>query len=186
MTARASPAAPRDPDGYKSRVLYAWSHSEIGRVLVASTWKGVCFCALSAHGALERLEEWVGIHEPGATLVHDRSALRPVLQQIAAYARGERRGFDVQLDLRGTAFQRAVWEAHRKVPYGQTRTYGEVARRIGRPRAVRAVGGATGRNPVPLFVPCHRIVAKDGLGGFTGGLHHKRQLLKLEGTSVRA
>jgi O-6-methylguanine DNA methyltransferase len=165
----------------KARVSYAWAHTEIGRVLVAATWKGVCFASVSADGALKRLEEWVARHEPAATLVEDRRALRHVLRQVADYARGDRRGFDVDLDLRGTAFQRAVWEADRRIPYGQTRTYGEIARAIGKPKAVRGVGGANGRNPVPLFVPCHRIVAKGGLGGFTGGLHHKRKLLALEG-----
>ena len=110
--------------------------------------------------------------------------MRPVLEQIAAYARGDRKRFDVHLDLRGTAFQKSVWEADRRIPYGQTRTYAEVARAIGKPRAVRAVGGANGKNPVPLLVPCHRIVARDGLGGFTGGLHHKRRLLALEGATI--
>ena len=166
---------------YRARVSYAWAHTEVGRVLVASTWKGVCFTALGAEGALERLREWVARHEPDATLVEDRRGLRPILAQIAAYARGERKRFDVHLDLRGTAFQRAVWEADRRIPYGQTRTYAEVARAIGRPTAARGVGGANGKNPVPLFVPCHRIVARDGIGGFTGGLHHKRKLLELEG-----
>lgn len=170
-----------DPGQYKMRVSYAWAHTEIGRVLVASTWKGVCLSSLGAEGSLERLRAWVARHEPGATLVEDRRGLRPILQQVAAYARGERKRFDVHLDLRGTAFQRAVWEADRRIPYGQTRTYSEVARAIGRPSAARGVGGASGKNPVPLFVPCHRIVARDGIGGFTGGLHHKRKLLALEG-----
>ena len=170
-----------DPSDYKKRVLYAWAHTEIGRVLVASTWKGVCFTALSGASAMDHLEQWVARHEPGATLVEDRRAMRPVLEQIAAYARGDRKRFDVHLDLRGTVFQKSVWEADRRIPYGQTRTYAEVARSIGKPRAVRAVGGANGKNPVPLLVPCHRIVASDGIGGFTSGLHHKRRLLALEG-----
>jgi len=95
-----------DPRDYRKRVLFAWSHTEIGRVLVASTWKGVCFTALSGPGAMELLERWVAKHEPGATLVEDRRAMRPVLEQIAAYARGDRKRFDVHLDLRGTAFQK--------------------------------------------------------------------------------
>ena len=164
--------------------MYAWAHTEIGRVLVASTWKGVCFTGLSGNGAMEHLEKWVSKHEPGAKLVEDRRSMRPVLEQIAAYARGDRKRFDVHLDLRGTAFQRSVWEADRRIPYGQTRTYADVARAIGRPSAVRAVGGANGKNPVPLLVPCHRIVARNGIGGFTGGLHHKRRLLALEGAAL--
>jgi O-6-methylguanine DNA methyltransferase len=175
-----------DPNAYNRRVLYGWAHTEIGRVLVASTWKGVCFTALSPNGAMEQLQRWVHRNEPGATLVEDRRALRPILEQIAAYARGDRKRFDVHLDLRGTAFQRAVWNSERRIPYGQTRTYAQVALAIGRPRAVRAVGGANGKNPVPLLVPCHRIVAQEGLGGFTGGVHHKRRLLALEGAPLLA
>lgn len=173
-----------DSSDYRKRVVYAWAHTEIGRVLVASTWKGVCFTALSGNGAMEHLETWVSKHEPGAKLVEDRRAMRPVLEQISAYARGDRKRFDVHLDLRGTAFQRSVWEADRRIPYGETRTYAEVARAIGRPSAVRAVGGANGKNPVPLLVPCHRIVARNGIGGFTGGIHHKRRLLALEGAAL--
>jgi O-6-methylguanine DNA methyltransferase len=173
-----------DPSDYRKRVLYAWAHTEIGRVLVASTWKGVCFTALSGTNPMVHLEAWVAKHEPGATLVEDRRTMRPVLEQIAAYARGDRKRFDVHLDLRGTAFQRSVWDADRRIPYGQTRTYADVARAIGKPRAVRAVGGANGKNPVPLLVPCHRIVARDGIGGFTGGLHHKRRLLALERATI--
>ena len=173
-----------DPSDYRKRVLFAWAHTEIGRVLVASTWKGICFTALSGPDAMDHLERWVAKHEPGALLVEDRRAMRPVLEQIAAYARGDRKRFDVHLDLRGTAFQKSVWEADRRIPYGQTRTYAEVARAIGKPRAVRAVGGANGKNPVPLLVPCHRIIARDGIGGFTGGLHHKRRLLALEGATI--
>jgi len=81
----------------------------------------------------------------------------------------------------GTAFQKAVWRELKKIPRGQTRTYGEVAKAIGRPKAVRAVGSACGANPVPLFIPCHRVVAQNGLGGFGAGLPWKKLLLKLEG-----
>jgi O-6-methylguanine DNA methyltransferase len=81
----------------------------------------------------------------------------------------------------GTEFQKAVWEELRKIPRGQTRTYGEIAGAIGRPKAARAVGSACGANPLPLFIPCHRVVAKNGLGGFVAGLPWKILLLKMEG-----
>ena len=165
-------------------MVYAWAETEIGRILVAASPRGICFSSLGSQGALERLQRWIARHARGAELSEDRRALLPVIRQLAAYARGERRYFDVDLDLRGTEFERRVWQAERRIPYGQTRTYAEIARTVGSPRGGRAVGGATGRNPVPLFVPCHRIVAKDGLGGFTGGLHHKRRLLALEGAGV--
>jgi O-6-methylguanine DNA methyltransferase len=89
------------------------------------------------------------------------------------------------LDLAGTAFQKSVWNALRKIPAGQTRSYGEIARAIGRPRAVRAVGGACGANPVPVLVPCHRVLAANQkIGGFSGGLTWKRRLLAREGVKV--
>ncbi len=98
------------------------------------------------------------------------------------YFTGEPVRFRVRLDLRvGTPFQRKVWRVLRTIPHGQTRSYGWVAQRIGAPRAVRAVGAACGANPVPVIVPCHRVIASDGaLGGFSGGLARKRALLRLE------
>lgn len=89
-------------------------------------------------------------------------------------------------DSAGTAFQRSVWRAMRKIQRGQTRSYGEIARAIGKPRAVRAVGGACGANPIPVFVPCHRVLAaKQRIGGFSAGLDWKRRLLAREGASLR-
>lgn len=102
--------------------------------------------------------------------------------QFTRYFAGEAVRFRVPLDLRaGTAFQRKVWRVLRRIPYGETRSYGWVARQIGCPRAMRAVGAACGANPVPILVPCHRVVRSDGsLGGFSGGLAVKRALLRLE------
>jgi methylated-DNA-[protein]-cysteine S-methyltransferase len=111
----------------------------------------------------------------------------PVLQQAAAqlaeYFAGCRQCFELQLDLRaGTAFQQAVWQALLNLPYGHTTSYGELARRIGRPKAVRALGAAVGRNPVSIIVPCHRVMGADGsLTGYAGGLPRKTALLQLEG-----
>lgn len=101
--------------------------------------------------------------------------------QIREYLERRRLEFDLPLDPKGTAFQRAVWEALRKVPYGETRTYGELAAAVAAPRAVRAVGAACGANPIAIVIPCHRAVAKGGgLGGYSGGLELKRRLLNLE------
>ena len=89
------------------------------------------------------------------------------------------------LDLAGTEFQKSVWSALRKISFGKTKSYGEIARAIGRPRAVRAVGGACGANPVPVLIPCHRVLAANNkLGGFSGGLDWKRSLLKREGVKI--
>ncbi len=108
--------------------------------------------------------------------------LAQVCRQLQEYFAGTRREFALPLAAEGTDFQRAVWSALQEVPYGATASYGAIARRIGRPAAVRAVGLANGRNPIPIVVPCHRIIGSDGsLTGFGGGLHRKRWLLELEG-----
>ena len=114
----------------------------------------------------------------------DATALAPAIGQLEAYLAGERDRFELELDLRGTPFQRRVWDALREIPYGSTVSYSELARTIGRPDVVRAVGAAVGRTPVPIIVPCHRVVGADGsLTGYGGGLQRKRALLDLEAGS---
>jgi O-6-methylguanine DNA methyltransferase len=106
---------------------------------------------------------------------------------IIAYLSGKSRSFSLPIDLDGqTPFQKKVWQMLQAIPYGRVRSYGWVARKIGKPGAARAVGAACGANPVPLLVPCHRVVAGDGsLGGFSGGLSNKKRLLKLEGVMIQ-
>ena len=111
----------------------------------------------------------------------DAAGLTDVVRQLEEYFAGERARFDVDLDLRGTEFQRAVWERLLAIPYGETTTYGELARELGRPDRARAVGAAVGRTPVPIIVPCHRVVGADGsLTGYGGGIERKAALLDLE------
>ena len=106
-------------------------------------------------------------------------------RQLGEYFAGKRRTFDLPLAPAGTAFQMAVWRGLREIPWGETRSYGDIARRIGRPRAVRAVGAANGANPISIVVPCHRVIGHDGrLTGFGGGLPAKRTLLELEGARL--
>jgi methylated-DNA-[protein]-cysteine S-methyltransferase len=103
-------------------------------------------------------------------------------RQLAEYFAGERRTFSLPLDFAGTQFQRSVWDALLTIPYGETRSYGDIARQIGRPKAVRAVGAANGRNPISIVAPCHRVIGANGtLTGFAGGLATKQFLLALEG-----
>lgn len=102
------------------------------------------------------------------------------LTQVEEYLQGERREFSVKPELKGTEFQKAVWRKMMKIPYGETKTYTQIAAAIGRPKAARAVGSACGKNQFPIIIPCHRVVATNGLGGFTLGLETKKQLLKLE------
>lgn len=111
----------------------------------------------------------------------DDATLRRTQSQLTEYFDGGRTGFDLPLDPVGTAFQKSVWEVLRTIPYGDTMTYGEIAVRIGRPDASRAVGAANGRNPVSIVVPCHRVIGSDGsLTGFAGGVETKAFLLGLE------
>jgi O-6-methylguanine DNA methyltransferase len=110
------------------------------------------------------------------------SAMRAYVQQLEEYFGGERREFTFALDLRGSDFLRACWQALLAIPYGETRTYADIARAVGRPQGFRAVGMANNRNPVAIIVPCHRVIASDGtLCGYGGGLDVKRKLLELEG-----
>ncbi|MXV87354.1 MAG: methylated-DNA--[protein]-cysteine S-methyltransferase [Acidimicrobiales bacterium] len=112
----------------------------------------------------------------------DHPILRLAAHQLGEYFDGDRTSFDLPLDLRGTPFQEAAWRALGDIPYGSTRSYGEQAALIGRPKAVRAVGQANGRNPVPIVLPCHRVIGANGsLTGFGGGLDLKTQLLTHEG-----
>ncbi len=113
------------------------------------------------------------------------AASHPVLElatrELEEYFRGERRAFDVPLRAEGTPFQRKVWQALAEIPYGERISYAELARRVGSPKAVRAVGAANGANPLPIIVPCHRVIASDGgLSGFGGGVENKRRLLEHE------
>ena len=111
--------------------------------------------------------------------------MREPIRQLQAYFAGELKSFDVPLEIAGTDFQKRVWSALRTIPYGQTRSYSEIAAQIGAPQAVRAVGAANGRNPIPIIVPCHRVIGASGsLVGFGGGLEWKRLLLDLEATYV--
>ena len=112
----------------------------------------------------------------------DDPLIAEAARQLDDYFAGRRLAFDLPLDLHGTAFQRAVWDALRAIAPGETRTYGDIARTVGAPSAVRAVGAAVGRNPVGIIVPCHRVIGRDGtLTGYAGGLDRKEVLLRLEG-----
>ncbi|MHB8293410.1 MAG: methylated-DNA--[protein]-cysteine S-methyltransferase [Acidimicrobiales bacterium] len=146
--------------------------SPIGAITLAG--RDGCVTNLTTHG---------GAHPPEgmSSWLRDAGAFSDVVEELEAYFAGERRTFDVALRLEGTSFQVQVWEALREIPYGEVRSYGEIARRIGRPGAARAVGLANGRNPVAVIVPCHRVIGADGsLTGYAGGLPAKRVLLDLE------
>ncbi|MBI5433028.1 MAG: methylated-DNA--[protein]-cysteine S-methyltransferase [Planctomycetes bacterium] len=147
---------------------------------------GTLSASLDADG---RLWELVFVDARAGTLspelARTRDDLSPELahvrDELAAYFAGERERFELELSPRGTPFQHMVWQALRAIPFGETRSYAELARAIGRPKAVRAVGAANGANPWAIVVPCHRVIGADGsLTGYAGGLERKRALLELE------
>ena len=127
-----------------------------------------------------------GLHFPNhralpADLREARAPFADALEQLEQYFAGERRDFDLNLELAGPAFHQRVWEALTTIPYGETRSYGEIAAQVGDPGAARAVGFANGRNPIAIVVPCHRVIGTNGsLTGYGGGLPRKRHLLDLE------
>lgn len=123
----------------------------------------------------------------GGDIREDRRATRRVAEQLRAYFAGERQSFDLELRPVGSSFQRLVWDELVKIPFGETRSYSDVATAIGHPAACRAVGAANGANPIPIVIPCHRVIGADGsLTGYGGGLPSKRFLLELEGVVPRS
>jgi AraC family transcriptional regulator of adaptative response/methylated-DNA-[protein]-cysteine methyltransferase len=166
------------------RIVYATFLFPIGNILLATTPRGLCAVKLGDDRA--KLARLLAEEFSEAELVEDRHALADAGRAMRRFLEGDVSLARVPLDVRGTVFQRRVWEALRAIPRGETRTYSEIARAIGAPRAVRAVGSACGANPVALVVPCHRAVRADGgLGGYAWGLHRKQQLLALEAAPAK-
>ncbi len=131
-------------------------------------------------------EAWAQRWQPQARPARQDRRVDLLAEQLNAYFAGALRVWTVPLDLRGTPFQLRVWRAVLAIPYGEVRSYSEIATAIGQPRAVRAVGAANGANPIPILVPCHRLIGKDGsLIKYGGGLALKRRLIELEGAPVR-
>jgi O-6-methylguanine DNA methyltransferase len=162
-------------------VLTTTLESPVGPLLAGATDEGIClleFAAPSRQKAqLAALRRQFGSAiEPGRHELTDQLA-----EELAEYFGGARREFMVPLVLAGTPFQRRVWEQLRAIPYGETRSYADIARAVGSPAAVRAVGSANGKNRIAIVIPCHRVINKGGaLGGYGGGLDRKRFLLDLE------
>jgi O-6-methylguanine DNA methyltransferase len=162
------------------QVHVAQIESPIGPLRLLSTSRGLAYVELP-HASGRGLEGWLRRSLSGGRCEEAFAPNRAAAVQIVEYLEGKRRSFDLALDLRGTAFQRAVWGALVGIEYGETRSYAEVALAIGKPRAVRSVGTANGANPLALVVPCHRVIAADGtLGGYGGGLELKARLLAME------
>ncbi len=153
-------------------MYYCYVDSPIGELLLAGENNALAMIGFPK-GSMRR--------DPEADWIYNEKPLAEAKRQLDEYFAGRRREFDLPLQLNGTEFQVRVLQALQKIPYGETVSYGEIARRIGKPRAVRAVGAANGRNPIPIVVPCHRVIGSSGdLTGFGGGLDTKEALLRLE------
>jgi methylated-DNA-[protein]-cysteine S-methyltransferase len=147
---------------------YTFTDTPIGAILIAGDGNAI-------------VETYFAGAKPKPDWIRDDDALREAADQLRAYFAGERRTFDLPLSPRGTDFQQSVWSALQQIPYGETTTYSTIAERVGRPAAVRAVGAANGANPIPIVIPCHRVIGANGsMTGFGGGIDVKRQLLALE------
>lgn len=172
------------PSAYRRKgagltVRYASASTALGLVLVAATEKGICKIGFGDDAAM--LADDLRSELANADLLEDTEHLAPFIAQIDAYLRGTRQDFDLPLDIAATAFRQRVWDALRRIPYGETRSYSQIAETVGAPRAVRAVASACATNPVALAIPCHRVVAKGGaLAGYRWGLPRKAALLDNE------
>ena len=160
--------------GKGKRLVYRWMDSPVGRLKLVATSDGLAAILWETDGT-DRVRLGVADESPGHPLLSE------VERQLTEYFAGQRTTFDLPLDCGGTPFQQSVWNALRSIPFGETRSYTEIASQIGRPRAVRAAGAANGRNPIAIVTPCHRVIGAGGqLTGFAGGLEAKAYLLSLE------
>jgi O-6-methylguanine DNA methyltransferase len=159
-------------------LFYFCTPSPVGHLFLAASTKGLVRLEFEA-----RLQK---LHADSIELRESKPDLAPYLRELDDYFAGERREFSLPLDLRGTAFQLACWRALLEIPYGETRSYRDIAQAIGHPHACRAVGMSNNPNPIAIVVPCHRVIASSGaLCGYGGGLDIKRKLLDLEQGSFR-
>ena len=158
-------------------MYYCYLDTPIGELLLAGEDGALAMIGFPK-GSMRR--------DPESDWIYNEKPLTQVRQQLTEYFAGKRKRFDLPLRLAGTEFQVSVLEALQKIPYGETVSYGEVAKRIGRPKAMRAVGAANGRNPIPIVVPCHRVIGRSGdLTGFGGGIDTKEALLRLEAENTQ-
>ena len=173
-----TPATYRE-GGAGMQIRYTIANSPLGRLLVGATDRGISAIYLGKDDA--PLEAELRREYPRAEIHRDRNGMREWVGQILEHLRGHQPNLDLPTDVQATAFQRRVWQELRKIPYGTTRTYSQVARAIGQPSAVRAVARACATNPVSVVVPCHRVVREDGnLAGYRWGVQRKRELLEHE------
>ena len=163
----------------KTKIFYTIISCDLGYLLVANTDKGICKIKLGdrAEPLIKTLTEECN----QATIIRDHKKHQNGIEKIKNFLAGKEFDLDLTLDICGTAFQKQVWQALQNIPYGETRTYQEIANDIGKPKATRAIGNACGANPIALIIPCHRVVCSDGsLGGYHWGIKRKQKLIDRE------
>jgi AraC family transcriptional regulator of adaptative response/methylated-DNA-[protein]-cysteine methyltransferase len=167
------------PGGLGAHISYTIAPSQFGGILLAATQRGVCWIGI--HESDAYLESELHADFPKAVIFENEDAVHDLADRMIGFVSGTGRSFKIPLDIRATTFQLAVWRELCTIPAGSSRSYGDIARRLGRPNASRAVGHANGSNPLALVIPCHRAVGADGkLTGYRWGLEYKRRLLEHE------
>jgi O-6-methylguanine DNA methyltransferase len=180
--AATTPAATRPAHASPAQEIIHWSafDSQVGSMRIASSERGVVYLELPRENG-RGFRGWMKRHAPKAALVEAFEPNRDTIAQVSQYLKGKRREFDVPLDVRATEFQHEVYDVVCGIGYGELRSYRDVARAVGRPKAVRPVGAANGANPIAIIIPCHRVIASSGqLQGYGGGLELKAHLLAME------
>lgn len=169
----------------KQRFILSHVDSPVDRLDLVTLGGAVCLIAFAPVDGEDFPEQWIARRFANFELVRDQRENDSVHRELQEYFLGKRKRFASKIRLEGTDFQLQVWTALRSIPYGETTSYKSVAMTVGNPSATRAVGAAVGRNPVPIIVPCHRVIGENGhLVGFGGGIERKKKLLKLEGALI--
>ncbi|TWT02432.1 methylated-DNA--[protein]-cysteine S-methyltransferase [Planomicrobium sp. CPCC 101079] len=166
----------------QSEQVIEWTVLEHGQweLYVAKTNKGLCYIGSPA-SSFEEFKAYFAKRYPAFALIENPETLAPYVQELTDYFSGAKQTFSLPIDVKGTPFQEEIWRALQAIPYGKTVSYSEIAERINRPSAARAVGSAIGANPLLILVPCHRVIGKNGaISGYRGGMELKRFLLDLE------
>ncbi|MDX9758318.1 MAG: methylated-DNA--[protein]-cysteine S-methyltransferase [Bacteroidota bacterium] len=173
-----TPATARKP----AQVILSHIPSPVGNLHIATCEGAVCFLGFEHKGYREELYAWLARYLPSFEVKTEHGEHASVRAELQRYFDGRLRKFRVKTHLYGTDFQLQVWTALRTIPFGATVSYRAIAEAIGNPDASRAVGGAVGKNPIAIIIPCHRVIGEDGsLTGFAGGIDRKKKLLQLEG-----
>lgn len=163
---------------------YSVMHSPLGDLTLVKSQKGLSFIAFgSSKETICHIQRKLRAQQIRDELILSENDFANEQEQLDQYFAGERKTFDLETNMHGTPFQKMVWNEVAAIPYGETRSYKEIAKAIGAPKAVRAIGGANNQNPLPLIIPCHRVIGSNGsLVGYGGGIDKKEYLLELEGT----